>query len=128
MSRWEIFPGRDIKNSSINMELGTTLFLVTIVTLLFLLLSLLLRYLLVAVMKFSFSQTFALIVSKLTSLQNFLLFVNSRLRTSVHLYLRDIQIGYKKQQWNFDFIHWLLWQPLSTRKSLKVESILINFF
>lgn len=80
------------------MELGTTLFLVTIVTLLFLLLSLLLRYLLVAVMKFSFSQTFALIVSKLTSLQNFLLFVNSRLRTSVHLYLRDIQIGYKKQQ------------------------------
>lgn len=128
MSRWEIFPGRDIKNSSINMELGTTLFLVTIVTLLFLLLSLLLRYLLVAVMKFSFSQTFALIVSKLTSLQNFLLFVNSRLRTSVHLYLRDIQIGYKKQQWNFDFAYWLLWQPLSTRKSLKVESILINFF
>lgn len=128
MSRWEIFPGRDIKNSSINMELGTTLFLVTIVTLLFLLLSLLLRYLLVAVMKFSSSQTFALIVSKLTSLRNFLLFVNSRLRTSVHLYLRDIQIGYKKQQWNFDFVYWLLWQPLSTRKSLKVESILINFF
>lgn len=80
------------------MELGTTLFLATIVTLLFLLLSLLLRYLLVAVMKFSYSQTFPLIVTKLASLRNFLLFVNSRLRTSVHLYLRDIQIGYKKQQ------------------------------
>lgn len=80
------------------MELGTTLFLVTIVTLLFLLLSLLLRYLLVAVMKFSYSQIFPLIVSKLTSLRNFLLFVNSRSRTSVHLYLRDIQIGYKMQQ------------------------------
>lgn len=77
------------------MELGTTLFLVTIVTLLFLLLSLLLRYLLVAVMKFSYSQIFPLIVSKLTSLRNFLLFVNSRSRTSVHLYLKDIQIGYK---------------------------------
>lgn len=77
------------------MELGTTLFLVTIVTLLFLLLSLLLRYLLVVVMKFSYSQIFPLIVSKLTSLRNFLLFVNSRSRTSVHLYLKDIQIGYK---------------------------------
>lgn len=80
------------------MELGTTLFLVTIVTLLFLLLSLLLRYLLVVVMKFSYSQIFPLIVSKLTSLRNFLLFVNSKSRTSVHLYLRDIQFGYKMQQ------------------------------